>query len=270
MGKPQAPAPPSPKEMAAGQTGTNVTTAMANNAMGMVDQNTPYGNMSYSQTGSQSFTDPYTGQTYDVPKYASNLTLNPQQQATLDASQGAQTNMANLAQQQSGFLQDYMGQPMDVNQDTENRLYDLATKRIDPRFEQQEAATRDRLAQQGVMPGSEAYNREMTNQAQFKNDAYNQLALTGRGQAVNESYAARNQPINEITALLSGSQVTNPQVSSYSPSRMPTVDVAGLQQQNYGQQMNAYNQKMQQQQGLLGGLFGAAGTVLGGPMAWLN
>src|SRR3546814_7562959 len=70
--------------------------------------------------------------------------------------------------------------------------------------------------------------------------------------------STRNQPINEITALLSGSQVSNPaSMSGPSPqTQVGGVDYAGLVNQNYQNQMNAYGAKM-------GGLFGLAGSLGG-------
>src|SRR3546814_12733623 len=70
--------------------------------------------------------------------------------------------------------------------------------------------------------------------------------------------STRNQPINEITALLSGSQVSNPaSMSGPSPqTQVGGVDYAGLVNQNYQNQMNASGAKM-------GGLFGLAGSLGG-------
>lgn len=261
MGKPKAPTPPSPTETSAAQTSTNIGTAIGNNIMGMVDQYTPYGNLTYSQTGTKSWTDPYTGKTYDLPTYRSDVALSPQQQATLDQSQAAQFNLAGLANDQSGFLRNYLKDAGGVTDQIDSKLYDLGRLRLDPRFEQERAALESRLANQGIGAGSEAYNREMTAFGQTKNDAYNQLLLSGRGQAMAETDA----PINRITALLSGSQVANPNVSGYQPQVMPTTDVAGLINQNYNQRLAGWQQKVAGQQSLLGGLFGlGAGALTGG------
>ena len=67
--------------------------------------------------------------------------------------------------------------------------------------------------------------------------------------------ALRNQPINEITALLSGAQVQNPQVGMNQPAQLPTVDNAGLIMDNYRAQQSNYQQQLAQRQGLLGGMF---------------
>ena len=162
MCSPSAPAPPDPKQTSAAATGTNIGTAIANNTMGLIDQNTPYGGLKYTTSGSQKYTDPYTGQVYDIPKYTATTTLNDQQQHTLDQSQAAQGNLASLANERSGFLKDYLGNTGAVTDQIDNKLYDLGAKRLDPRFAQEKDALQTRLANQGIVPGSEAYNREIS------------------------------------------------------------------------------------------------------------
>ena len=82
--------------------------------------------------------------------------------------------------------------------------------------------------------------------------------LTGRGQSVQEALAARNQPINEISALLSGGQVTSPQFVNTPQPGVNGTDVAGIYQQDY---QNRVNQSQSKMSGLLG-----LGTALGGWM----
>ena len=90
MCAPSPPAPPDPQDTAAAATGTNIATATANTIGGQVDQVTPYGNLTYDQTGTYSYTDPYTGESYDIPRFRATTTLNDQQTATLDETQRAQ------------------------------------------------------------------------------------------------------------------------------------------------------------------------------------
>lgn len=266
MGKPKAPTPPDPKDTSAAQTGTNIGTAVANNAMGMVNQITPDGSLTYSQTGTYKYTDPYTGKSYDLPTYTARTALSETGQAIKGQNDQTQLNLAQTGAQQSGFLKDYLGNIW--NPDTsaiEGRLNELGASRLDPRFAQEEDRLRARLANQGVTEGSEAWNREMASLGQTKNDAYNSLALQGRGQAFSELLAQRNQPINEISALLSGSQVSNPSVSMMQPQGAATTDVAGLINANYNQRQANYQSQMANRQSLLGGLFGlGAGALTGG------
>ena len=83
-----------------------------------------------------------------------------------------------------------------------------------------------------------------------------------RARALEETYAARNQPINEITALLSGSQVATPKFQTYTPTGMPTTDVAGIFQQDYANRLSQYQMEQQQHQALMGGLFGLGSSFL--------
>jgi hypothetical protein len=49
--------------------------------------------------------------------------------------------------------------------------------RLQPQIAQDEAAMTQRLANQGITPGSEAYNNAMRTQGEQKNDLYSQAAL---------------------------------------------------------------------------------------------
>ncbi len=75
-----------------------------------------------------------------------------------------------------------------------------------------------------------------------------------RAQFLNEQYALRNQPINEITSLLSGAQVQNPNFSPTQSAQMPTVDMAGLMQQDYQNRVAAAQAKSAGTGAILGGL----------------
>ena len=266
MGKQKAPRPPDPQQTASAQTGTNIGTAIANNQMGMVNQVTPDGTLSYTQSGTYKYTDPYTGKTYDLPKTTATTTLSQMGQQIKGENDQTQLNMAQTGNQQSAFLKDYLGTPW--NPDTtaiEGRLMELGTQRMDPRFAQEEERLRTRLENQGVTSGSEAWNREMNTFGQNKNDAFNQLMLTGRGQAMGELSAIRNQPLNEISALMGGSQVASPNFGIMQPQGAATTDVAGLINNNYQQRAANVQQQNAQQQSLLGGLFGlASGGLAGG------
>jgi hypothetical protein len=265
LGKPKQPKAPDPKETAAGATATNVTTALANAQLGNVNQYGPDGSVTYSTNGGKTFTDPSSGATYFIPQYTQTTSLSAQQQAIKNQNDAASLNLGKLANQQSAFLQDYLNKPVDLNNEaTEARLMELGRKRLDPMVAQRDEDLRTRLANQGIKAGSQAYAQEENTFNQGTNDAYNQLLLNGRQQAVQEALTERNQPINEITALLGGSQVGTPQFGGQpNQPQLPTVDYSGLVNQNYQNQLGAYNTQMQQRQGILGGLFGlgAAGIM---------
>lgn len=265
MGKPKAPAAPDPAKTAAAQTGTNVTTALANAQLGNVNQYGPDGSVTYSQKGGTTFTDPTSGASYWIPQYEQTTTLSPQQQAIKAQNDAASLNLGTIANEQTNFLRDYLNKPVNLNNEaTEARLMELGRKRLDPIISQRDEDLRTRLANQGIKAGSDVYSRELNTANQANNDAYTSLLLNGRSQAVQEALTQRNQPLNEIAALMSGSQVQMPTFGAgTNQPTLPTVDYAGLVNQNYQNQLGQYQSQMAQRQGILGGLFGlgAAGIM---------
>ena len=115
MCAPDMPTPPDPYETAGAQTGTNVSTAVANAFLGNVGQRTPYGNLSYDQTGTYKWTDPNSGAVYDIPTFTATQTMSPAYQAIFDTNTRTQQNLADLAQGQSAFLKDYLSTGIDLS-----------------------------------------------------------------------------------------------------------------------------------------------------------
>ncbi|GMM93122.1 hypothetical protein [Qipengyuania sp. MTN3-11] len=252
----KAPSPPDPVQTAVAQGGVNRDTAVSQQLLNMVSQQNPWGSVAYNQSGTTSYVDSLTGKTVTVPQFTQTTTLSPEQQAIFDKSQAAQTNLAGIAEAQSGRVADALSDPFQfTNQDAADWSYDLAQTRIAPQQQRNEAALRSRLVNSGIRPGTAAWNSEMERLTQANTDQNNMLALQGRSQAFSENLATRNQPLNELSALLSGSQVSNPaQMSSAAPQvGVGGVDYAGMVQDNY-------QAKLQRQNALMGGLFGLAGT----------
>lgn len=264
MGKgSDAPPPPDPQETSAAQTGTSVSTAIANSMLGNVNQVGADGStLTYDTTGEYTFTDPYTGETYTIPTFTATQQLSDQAQQIYDAGQLADLNLAETARDQSAFLKDYMNEPWQADtSEIEQHLFNLGSQTLDPKFQKQQQDLATQLSNQGIKLGSAAYDRAMDELKQTQNAAYTDLALSGRGQAFSELQAQRNQPINEITALLSGSQVSMPNYGTNQPAQIPTTDNAGLINQNYQQQLAAWQQDQANSQGMLGGLFQLGGTL---------
>ncbi len=263
MGK-SYPDPPDPKATGAAQTATNVTTALANAQLGNVNQYGPDGSVEYTQSGGQTFRDPTTGAEYFVPQYNQTTKLSDAQQAIKNQSDQTKLGLSTLANNQTQFLQDYMSKPFDgSNEATESRLMELGRKRLDPVLQERQRGVDAKLANQGFAVGSKGWQSAQRDNSQAENDAYTSLLLNGRQQAFAEALQQRNQPINEITALTSGSQVSNPTfgAGTNQPS-LPTVDYAGLVNENYNQKMGIAQQKNALAQNIMGGLFGLGSSFL--------
>ena len=266
MGKQKAPSPPDPKETAAAQTGTNVSTAVANAYLNNVNQVTPDGSLSYETSGTYSWTDPSTGETYEIPRFTATQSLSPQQQAIQDQSQGAELNLATLANNQSGFLNDYMAKPFNYDPgEHENWALGLYDKLNSENRDQGQEGLATRLSNQGIKLGSEAYDRAMQNYDTSAMNARDRFLLDSYNTGFNTASAERNQPINEITALLSGSQVSQPNFVNANMGSIPTTDFAGISANNYQQRLQQIQHNNQLYQPLMGGLFGlGAGALSGG------
>lgn len=259
MGKPRPPAPPDPQQTSAAQTGSNVSTAIANAFLTNMNETTPWGTRTVTQTGQHSWTDPFTGQSYSVPRFSAQTTLSPEQQETLNQTNAAERNLATLANERSAFLGDYLGQEFSYDP-TEHvgwasGLFDTLNG---DRMAQQQEAARSQLVNQGIRPGTAMYDREMQRLMGTQENARNQFLLDSYGQGMQTALTERNQPINEIIGLMSGSQVQAPQFATTpGVNPMPTTDNAALINNNYNQQMNNW----QQRQAAAGGLFSGLGSL---------
>ena len=254
----KAPKPTPPTETSAAATGTNVSTAIANAYMQNMNETTPDGTKTFDQTGMRQVTDPYTGMTYDIPTFSVEQTLSGTQQGIKNQNDRASLNMAttgaNLAESLGGQLETNFSLGNDA---TESRLFELGSARLDPMFANRDMDLRSRLANQGIKVGSEAYDREMQLAGQQENDAYNQLLLQGRGLANQEILSEDNQRINQISALMNGGQVSQPNfMTGAQVAGAPTTDNAAIIANSDAQQMAAWQQNQAAMGSMLGGIGG--------------
>jgi hypothetical protein len=200
-----------------------------------------------------------------TPRFQATQTLAPEEQNALNQSRQAQDIYGQTALQQLGAVRERLATPLTLgNEATESRLMQLGRSRLDPVLTERRNAMDTRLRQQGLMPGTQAYDVAMRGVAEAENDAYNQLLLTGRGQAVNEMLTERAVPLNEAAALLSGQQVQAPSyVNTPQTNVAPTdyMQAVGLQQ---AAQNNAFNAKNQGYQAQLSGMYSLGSAALGG------
>lgn len=263
MCAPKAPAAPDPKETAAASTGTNIGTAIANSWLGNVNQYTDDGSLEYETIGYETYTDPYTGKSYQIPKQKVTQTLSEANKAIKTETDAAKLGLGQTANQLIGNAQAGLAQPFEFNnQSAADWAYDIGASRLDPALQQREADLRTTLANKGIREGSAAWNAEMSRMTQAENDARNQLALSGRSMAFNEQLTGRNQSVNELSALLSGGQVSQPNYVNTNQPTIPTTDVAGIINQDYQNRLGAWQQQQASSNSLMGGLMGLGGKLI--------
>jgi hypothetical protein len=237
--------------------------------MGNVNQVGPDGSLTYGQTGTYDWTDPFTNKTYQLPTFTATTSLSANGQKLYDTNQQTQGNLAEMGRDQSAFLKDYLGANREMISPDEamrSRYEDALMERMRPRQEQDRSSMETRLANQGIGLGSRAYSAAERDYSSAVNDArLGAIGAAGDEQARDFSVrsAARSQPINEIMALLSGSQVNVPNFGMNQPSTIPTTDNAGIINQDYQNKMGAYNARMGQWNSAMGGLFGLGSAFIG-------
>lgn len=263
MGKGKAPKAPDPYKTAMAQSQMNMSNAGIEQLMNMTDQEGPDGSLSYSANGLRDFVDPFTGKVKKIPAYKATTTLSGAQQGIKDRQDAAQFNLAGLLQSLTGKFQGTLDEPFSLNnEEVESSIVDRYGKRLGAQQgRDRESMEADMLAR-GIRPGSAAYDTFKQNQGQKENDAWNQIFINARDQAVNEKLTERNQPFKEFAALLNGSQIDQPTFGQTPGANMADVDYAGLVNQNYQNQLQAYQAKQDSFNKALGGMFGIGAQAI--------
>jgi hypothetical protein len=82
----------------------------------------------------------------------------------------------------------------------------------------------------------------------------------------NELLLERQSELNEISALMHGGQVQIPQFQAFVPGHVDSTNLTSAVYNSAQMDLSKYQGQMQQQNDLWGGLLGAAGTIMGGPL----
>lgn len=243
----------------------NIEAARAAAAANRVNQNTPYGSLTYSQNtvyNPDGTVNPDAG-------WQANYALSDTGQRLLDAGNNSALGLADLQGDALGRTRSSMSQPFDYSSvgDVQAAAEKSVTDRLDPMWAQRAEANQAQLANQGIMPGSAAYEDSMRTFNEGRNDAYQQAVLAGINtmpQTYQMASALRSQPLNELNALRTGSQVQNPTFQSV-PQQATTsgANYLGAAQAQYNGALDAYNAETGGQNAMMGGLFGLGGSLFG-------
>lgn len=216
----------------------------------MSSQYTPYGNQVYSQ-------DPNS-----PSGFQSTISLAPQAQQTLNSQMNLSQNLGNLANDQLGRVNQQYGQPMDLSsvQKVADQSYQQQTNRLDPQWNHREEMEKTALANQGLVPGGEAYDNAYRDFSNSRNDAYDQ-ARTSANATMPQTYqlatSAYNQPLNTLNAIRTGAQIQNPTFS-----QQPGSNQLGAAQAQGTYNQGLYNSQVGQQNAMTSGLFGLGAAAL--------
>jgi hypothetical protein len=292
MGKDAPSPPPAPDYVGAAQAQgvANVEAARATAKLSNPNVYSPYGAQTVTYEG-------------DVPTVTQTLT--PESQKILEAQNATKLGLANLGSQGITTAQKVMGTPfefggpsvqtaldtsqvakMPVNAGTTGQ--EAIMSRLEPSLAKNRVSTETQLINQGLRPGSEAYNNAINLLGQQENDAKTQAALQGlnldissnaqafnqalqsgqfgntaQQQALAQAILQRQIPLNEITALMSGSQIQNPQFGAYQGANVQAAPIANATAQQGQYAQNLYNQQAATANAQNSGLFQLGGSALG-------
>lgn len=264
-----APSPPPPPNYAAAakeQGAANVEAAKVQGRINNPNVISPYGTQTTTWDGDQ----PTLTQQFS-----------PEQQALYDASNQAKLGLSGLATQGTDALQGLVGKQVDFagappqagqSEDVRKRVLAGMMSRVNEDYARQSDDLNSQLVAAGLRPGSKAYDNQMALLARKRTDANTQAELAAqqamagqfgldtqaRKDAIAEMLMQRQVPLNEITALMSGSQVQNPfAMPNYVQNAQVVPSPVFAAQNALGQYgTDVYNAEAAKAGNLQGGLFG--------------
>jgi hypothetical protein len=215
--KAEAPPPPDFAGLAKQQGQINKDTALFNAGLAHVNQSNPYGSIGYKhEMGADG-----------NPVTSMSTTLSPQQQALFDAQQRNKLSLITGKQTGIGAVDNYFSQAQgaglqgsgeDARKAMVDAVYGQYAAKLDPRYQQEERQHENRLVQQGITPGSAAYDTQMSNFRRNRDEAYQGAS----NQAVIQGDASQNQAFAQAMAKHQQAQQDYSQYMNNTAPVMPT------------------------------------------------
>ena len=260
----QAPAAPDYTSAANATAAGNLAAAQAATAANRVNQVTPYGNLNYSQNGTDA---------QGNPTWTATTSLSDVGQQLLNNQNSTSLGLGSAINSQLGNVQNTMSQPFNPNLpqvgiNAGQNYQDAAMSRLAPQLSQQRELLNNQLANQGIPVGSKAWQTAQMNQGQKENDllaanttqGFN-TGLAANQQAYNQAMTNYNMPLNTLSALRTGAQVQNPTfVNSANQATTAGPDLLGAAGSQYNAAMGNFNSGVAQQANFNSGLMGLAGA----------
>jgi hypothetical protein len=264
---PKVPKPPDIATTTAAQTQSNIDTLRATQAAQNVSQDTPFGSLNYGITGQDQ---------YGNNLWKATSALSPDQQQILDQLEGSQIGLGdaggNLVADSSAMYSEAPDFSEAAGTQTRANM-DRFAEYMNPTFTQQTEQLDNQLRNQGLVPGSPAYDRAMRTMQRTQGETTSSALNSYQQNAFNQAKTQYDQPLDTLAKIFGLTQpaaLANSLVKTPSPT-MGATDVAGITANNYNAQMEAYKAKLAQSNAMMSGLFGIGTSALtmgmGGPLA---
>ena len=256
------------------QQTANVGSAIATARLNNTNQVTPYGNLTYTETGGSN-----DNQGNWIPSFTATQTLSPEQQQIYNKTTGLQSQALDIGKGvlgnvdrsvTNGLNYDGLSELPQNQQALKDSAYNQLMTRTRTDLGRASDAEDTQMANQGIAQGSEAWNRAKEGQGRALTDASVQASInagniasqdlnqaqTIRNQGINERTALHNQPLQDYSAMMGfGGTTQSPQFVNTPQTQ---VQAADFQTPALAQ----YQAQQQSQNSMMGGLFGLGGSAL--------
>lgn len=274
--------PPDPNDVINQQTKSNTDTAVTQSQLNNVNQKTPWGDISWTQTPGLN----------GVPQWTQNVSLSPDQQKLFNLQLGTQGVMAGTASTGANQLKDMLrsdipapqyvgydgGQNLNTNAPQAGRIQssipgsgdytadagrvrDAMLQRMNPQIEQDRTRFETQMANQGIRVGSDAYRKAADDLNRGINDQRTSVELAAgqeqtRRQAMdlNAGGFTNQAQAQDFAQQLARAGFSNDAIQQMFQNRMQVTgannDVAS---QQFGNTLATRNQKLNEQNALMTG-----------------
>jgi hypothetical protein len=215
-----APKPPDPTQTANTQQQYNSAAAKDQNKTNSYNQTNSFGAVNY-------IADPSSPSGFRI-----DTTLNPTSQAILDTQRGT---ALDLARNSSGMY----STPFNAGTETAKKLNQWNADYIQPIFNQQDSNLEAKLRNQGLTPGSEAYNNAKNLLSRNQGDFTINYLKNNQGQAFDQAVKEYQMPLQTIAGL-EGTMPGNPTFANAPTAQIQPANYQGAVQANYDAQMKNY------------------------------
>lgn len=258
---PSAPAVTDPNTTAADQQNLNTTAGETSQQGSMVNQNNPYGSLSYSQTGTSAD---------GTPIYTSTENLSAAQQGLLNTQQETQQTAGTQASNLLTGANYGAESPTQAIGNATSGLTGQAVQQeenfLQPFFAPQVSQLQTQLENEGTMPNSPAYTQAMNNLLQSQGQTESGFVANIEPQMFQQATSEYQMPA-QMAESLAGFAAPANENSNLTQTPGLTVQPANLIGATANAQtaeQQSYQDQLQQYQSMMSGLMGIPTAVLGG------
>lgn len=281
------PSAPNAAALSSQQSAENIKAAETSASINRPDINTPFGSQTWSRVADPSQPGGF--------RYIQNNTLSAGEQALYDKDTANKIAKQEIAGGLQGAAADAVKTPFSLSgqpalqtsvangdkyaserDKVADAVYQQGLRQLKPGMDQATEAQDSQLRNQGLLPGTQAYDTALENLRRSQGNQLNDLtdratqaggaeqsrlagldltsanfANNARQQSIQEALLARTQPLAELNSFTSGAAPTTPTFQPFGTSNVAPTNTQGAAAAQQQGEMAAYNARQAQLQSLL-------------------